>query len=64
MGFKLIVFVLFEIFSIILADPLCEARIYCMGCHATSKNVCTSCFNWGDGYVKAKSFDGDECTVL
>jgi len=61
---KLILFVLFQIISIIHADPLCEARVYCMGCSETEENVCTSCFNFGNAYVKAKSFEGNECTGL
>jgi len=27
----------------------CAAANYCMGCHASTADVCTVCFNWGDG---------------
>merc|ERR1719215_1054594 len=32
----------------------CQAADYCMGCHQTTANSCTSCFNWGSGKVGAR----------
>lgn len=33
----------------------CIPANYCMGCHDTTANYCTSCFNWGSGTVGARS---------
>ena len=45
--------------------PSCSFRNYCMGCHSTIENICTSCFNWGfRGIIFPRSFDGFTCQDL
>merc|ERR1712159_651908 len=32
-----------------------------MGCHASTANVCLSCFNWGSGSVGARALASNTC---
>merc|ERR1711988_1415365 len=47
--------VLIAMIASAMSAPSCQATDYCMGCHMTTANSCTSCFNWGSGKVGARS---------
>jgi len=47
--------VLIAMIASAMSAPSCQASDYCMGCHMTTANSCTSCFNWGSGKVGARS---------
>merc|ERR1711862_443211 len=47
--------VLIAMIASAMSAPSCQATDYCMGCHMTTANSCTSCFNWGSGTVGARS---------
>merc|ERR1711967_13878 len=47
--------VLIAMIASAMSAPSCQAADYCMGCHMTTANDCTSCFNWGSGTVGARS---------
>jgi len=38
-------------------SPSCVKTNYCMGCHKTTANLCTTCFNWAKGKIGAKQIN-------
>lgn len=55
---KLLILALVAIyFCAIQAAPSCTSANYCMGCHASTADKCTSCFSWASGSIKAKALN-------
>jgi len=53
--------VLLLLVATVYTTPSCAASGYCMGCHASTANTCTACFNWGSGKVKARALASNTC---